>query len=66
MRKDFVEMYPGLNDHGYNQEDQIAVAELLRAGVSLQNLKDTLPALGRSRVAVGSLRNLSQVNHPHI
>ena len=59
VRKDFVEMYSGLNDHGYNQEDQSAVAELLRAGVSLQNLKDTLPALGRSSGSSG----LSQRGH---
>ena len=60
VRKDFVEMYSGLNDHGYNQEDQSAVAELLRAGVSLQNLKDTLPALGRSSGSSG----LSQKSQP--
>ena len=53
VRQDFVELYPGLNDNGYNDDDKSAVVEMLMAGVSLQSLKDTLPALGKSSSGSG-------------
>ena len=53
VRQDFVELYSGLNDNGYNDDDKSAVVEMLMAGVSLQSLKDTLPVLGQSSSSSG-------------
>ena len=60
VRQDFVEIYSGLNDNGYNDDDKSAVAEMLKTGVSLQSLKDTLPALRKSSSSSG----LSQKSQP--
>ena len=60
VRQDFVEIYSGLNDNGYNDDDKSAVAEMLKIGVPLQSLKDTLPALRKS----SSSSELSQKPQP--
>ena len=63
VRQDFVEIYSGLNDNGYNDDDKSAVAEMLKTGNPLRihcRLFVNLP------VAVDYLRNLNQVNHTHI
>lgn len=60
VRQDFVELCSGLDENGYNDDDKSAVAEMLKAGVSLQSLKDTLPALGKPSSSSG----LSQKSQP--
>lgn len=64
VRQDFLEMYSGLHTHGYNQDDKIAVAELLRIGVSSQSLKETLPVLGKTPSGGGLSQKLQPGESP--